>query len=79
MFIGSGEEADFKDGCLALRAATIAKFRANQSPGFSGQIPNGLGRQQLSTFRYMPELAEIFPWCLAATSPIYWFMEPTTT
>lgn len=51
MMIGTGEEADFRDGCLALRASTIAKMRVEQSPGFSGQIPNGLGRQPLSTFR----------------------------
>lgn len=51
MQIGSGEEAEFRDGCLSLRAGTIAKLRAAQSPGFSGQIPNGLGRQPLSKFR----------------------------
>eukprot|EP00752_Nemacystus_decipiens_P010955 g9736.t1 len=51
MNVGTGPEATFRDGCLSLRAATLDKMRANQSPGFSGQVPNGLGRQPLSNFR----------------------------
>lgn len=51
--IGTGPEAEFRDGCLSLRASTLDKLRASQSPGFSGQVPNGLGRQPLSTFRYV--------------------------
>lgn len=51
MNIGTGPEATFRDGCLALRASTLDKIRAPQSPGFSGQVPNGLGKQPLSNFR----------------------------
>ncbi|CBN74016.1 hypothetical protein Esi_0012_0027 [Ectocarpus siliculosus] len=54
MNIGTGPEADFRDGCLSLRASTLDKIRASQSPGFSGQVPNGLGRQPLSNFRTQP-------------------------
>ncbi|CAM9270846.1 unnamed protein product [Pylaiella littoralis] len=56
MEIGTGPEADFRDGCLSLRAATLDKLRASQSPGFSGQVPDGFGRQPLSTFRTQPAI-----------------------
>ncbi|CAM9894938.1 unnamed protein product, partial [Choristocarpus tenellus] len=54
MLSSEGPEVSFKDGCLSLRAETIAKLRAKQAPGPKYEVPSGFGPQQLSTFRSQP-------------------------
>ncbi|CAM9485339.1 unnamed protein product [Ascophyllum nodosum] len=56
MLSSGGEETSLRGVCLALRSATLEKQRASRSPGFSGNIPSGIGRQPLSKFRTQPEI-----------------------
>ena len=50
----SYEEATFRDGCLSLRMAVLERQRAQCSPGPKYSIPDGLGKQTLSTIPTTP-------------------------